>query len=99
MNHYTTAQALEDGYADLAEAKHDAAVNGWGEIHGIVFVDDDPHRIPTNERCEHCDSLTFIEPGYLTSNPLTGARWFTVCRVTEHDDDCPMLDIEDSFED
>lgn len=42
MNTYTTTDALKDSYYSLAEARHDAESNGWGD--GLRF-DDSEHAI------------------------------------------------------
>lgn len=58
-------------------------------------VDNTPHHVFTGEECEFCGEPWFFEPGYLTTDAVTGIKHFTVSRVIEHTDDCPMLDIGD----
>ena len=56
--------------------------------------DNTRHHVYTGDECEACGAPWFFEPGYLTTLS-NGSKVFTVERVVEHDDECPMLDIGD----
>lgn len=51
--------------------------------------------IPTGEACAGCGAEQYWAPGYLVARP-DGRRFFTTCRITDHDLGCEINEEGDN---